>query len=202
MKTLSVHSQYPESHRLKQALMILNQGGILIYPTDSGYALGCSLTQSKAIHRIRHIRQLSERHHLTLLCRDLSEISRYAGIENDVFPIIKRHIPGPFTFILPATREVPRYLRTSHRGTIGIRVSEHPIVQCLLEHHGQPLVNSSLICPNEEEALCDPEDIQKRLKAQVDCFIETGIVCESLTTLVDLTDSPVTILRQGQGQLT
>jgi len=163
----SVHPDNPQARLLKQAVQLLNQGQVLAVPTDSSYALVCHVDDKAAVDQLRRIRGVDEKHHLTLLCRDLSELANYARVDNRQFRLIKQATPGPFTFILEATKEVPRRLSHPQRKTIGLRVPEHKVLQELLGLHGAPLIASTLIPPGEEQPLNDPQEIRERLEHQI-----------------------------------
>ncbi|MEQ2024755.1 L-threonylcarbamoyladenylate synthase [Xenorhabdus szentirmaii] len=197
-----IHPDNPQSRLIDQSMEVLKKGGVVIYPTDSGYAIGCCLENKDAMTRICRIRQLEGRHNFTLMCRDLSEISTYAHVDNQAFRLIKNNTPGNYTFILQATKEVPRRLMNEKRKTIGLRVPSNPIALALLEKMGEPLMSCSLILPGNDFAESDPEEIKETLGKQVDLIIHGGYLGQQPTTVVDLTgDSPV-ILREGEGNVT
>ncbi len=198
----SVHPDNPQARLLKQAVQLLGQGQVLAVPTDSSYALVCHLDDKAAVDRLRRIRGIDEKHHLALLCRDLSELANYAKVDNRQFRLLKLATPGPFTFILEATREVPRRLSHPQRKTLGLRVPAHAVLQALLALHGAPLIASTLILPGENEPLNDPQEIRQRLEHQIGAVIDAGACTLAPTTVVDMTaDTPV-LLRQGQGDPT
>lgn len=186
---------------IKQATEIMRDGGIVVYPTDSGYALGCHLDDKHAVTRIRQIRQLDEQHFLTLMCRDLSEIARFAKVNNAQFRLLKNNTPGSFTFIFEATKEVPKRLQHPKRSTIGIRVPDHPVALALLEDLGEPMLSSTLILPDVEWPLNDAELIRELLEKQVELVIDGGAVSVEFTTVVDLTHDTPVVLRQGKGDV-
>ncbi|MCK5726308.1 MAG: threonylcarbamoyl-AMP synthase [Thiotrichaceae bacterium] len=194
-----IHPENPQPRNICQAINIINKGGVIVYPTDSGYAIGCHLDDKSAVDRIRLIRRLNDKHHFTLMCRDLSEISRYAIVDNINYRLLKSHTPGGYTFILEASREIPRRLRHPKRKTIGIRIPDNNIALALLEELDAPLISSSLILPNDELPMSDPYEIQLQLEKQVDLIIDGGHCGNESTTVVDLIQSPPEILRQGQG---
>ncbi|CCW32513.1 L-threonylcarbamoyladenylate synthase [Xenorhabdus nematophila] len=197
-----IHPDNPQARLIEQSAEVLKKGGVVIYPTDSGYAIGCCLENKDAMTRICRIRQLEGRHNFTLMCRDLSEISTYAHVDNQAFRLIKNNTPGNYTFILQATKEVPRRLMNEKRKTIGLRVPSNPIALELLEKMGEPLMSCSLILPGNDFAESDPEEIKETLGKQVDLIIHGGYLGQQPTTVVDLTgDSPV-ILREGEGDVT
>ncbi|MFY9261926.1 MAG: L-threonylcarbamoyladenylate synthase [Gallionella sp.] len=197
----TIYPQNPNSRLIRQAVEILRDGGIVVYPTDSCYALGCHLGDKTAITRIRQIRQLDEQHHLTLMCRDLSEISHYARVDNHKFRLLKAHTPGSYTFILEATKEVPKRLQHPKRSTIGIRIPDHPVALALLEELGEPMLSSTLILPDEDFPLTDAEYIREVLEKQVDAVIDGGAVGLEFTTVLDLTGDEPLLLRQGKGDV-
>ncbi|MFM7025102.1 MAG: L-threonylcarbamoyladenylate synthase [Limnohabitans sp.] len=195
----TVHPDNPQARLLKQAVQLLNQGQVLAVPTDSSYALVCHVDDKSAVDQLRRIRGVDEKHHLTLLCRDLSELANYARVDNRQFRLIKQATPGPFTFILEATKEVPRRLSHPQRKTIGLRVPEHAVLQELLGLHGAPLIAATLILPGDEDPLNDPETIRERLEHQVGAVIDAGACALEPTTVVDMSDDELVIVRQGQG---
>jgi tRNA threonylcarbamoyl adenosine modification protein (Sua5/YciO/YrdC/YwlC family) len=195
----SVHPDNPQARLLKQAVQLLNQGSVLAVPTDSSYALVCHLDDKNAADQLRRIRAVDDKHHLTLLCRDLSELANYARVDNQQFRAIKQATPGPFTFILEATKEVPRRVSHPQRKTIGLRVPEHKVLQELLTLHGAPLLAATLIMPGEQVPLNDPEDIRERLEHQVGAVIDAGACSLEPTTVIDMSGDEPTVLRHGQG---
>ena len=197
-----LHPDNPQLRLIKQAVQIIDSGGIVALPTDSCYALVCHLDDKSAVERLRRIRGVDDKHHLTLLCRDLSEISLYARIDNRQYRLLKATTPGPYTFILEATKEVPRRLSHPSRKTIGLRVPENRIAHALLEELGQPLLGTTLILPGEEDALTDPDEIRDRLEKQIDLIIDGGACGLDPTTVIDLTGDGAALLRQGRGDST
>jgi tRNA threonylcarbamoyl adenosine modification protein (Sua5/YciO/YrdC/YwlC family) len=195
----SVHPDNPQARLLKQAVQLLNQGQVLAVPTDSSYALVCHVDDKAAADQLRRIRGVDEKHHLTLLCRDLSELANYARVDNRQFRLIKQATPGPFTFILEATKEVPRRLSHPQRKTLGLRVPEHLVLQELLALHGAPLIAATLILPGEEDPLNDPQDIRECLEHQIGAVIDAGACTLTPTTVVDMTQDDPVVLRLGQG---
>lgn len=193
-----IHPDNPQARLIKQAAQIIHGGGIVALPTDSCYALVCHLDDKAAVERLRRIRGIDEKQHLTLMCRDLSEISLYARVDNRQFRLLKSATPGPFTVILEATREVPRRLSHPSRKTIGLRVPEHPVTNALLEELGQPLIGSTLIMP-DGELLNDPDEIRDRLAKLVDLIIDGGPCPMEPTTVIDLTSDEPLLIRQGRG---
>ena len=195
---------YPDNINLRlirQAVAIIKDGGIVVYPTDSCYALGCHLDDKNALTRIRQIRQLDEQHHLTLMCRDLSEISNYARVDNSKFRLLKANTPGSYTFILEATREVPKRLQHPKRSTIGIRVPDHPVALALLEELGEPMASSTLILPDAVWPLNDAELIRELLEKKVEAVIDGGATGVDFTTVIDLTGDTPVLIRQGKGDI-
>lgn len=197
-----IHQDNPQPRLIRQAVDVLRTGGVIVYPTDSGYALGCTIGDKDALERIRQIRRLGERHHFTLVCRDLSEIATYAKVANSVYRLLKALTPGPYTFILPATREVPRRLQHPKRKTIGIRVPGNPIAQALLAELGEPMMSTTLILPGQELPESDPYEIRPLLERQVDLIVDGGYGDLEATTLVDLVDGVPVVLRRGKGDTT
>lgn len=196
---LQVHPKNPQARIVQQAAKIIEQGGIAVFPTDSAYALGCQLGNKDAIEKIQSLRQLDKNHNFTLLCKDLSELGTYARVENSIFRLIKAHTPGPYTFILPATHEVPRRLQHPKRKTIGLRIPDHPVTQLLLEILQEPLMSVTLILPPDQLPLSDPEEIYQRINRRVDVFIEAGSCGFEPTTVVDMVEGHPTIVRAGKG---
>ena len=194
-----IHTKNPQQRLIKQAVDIIHGGGVIVYPTDSSYALGCHIGDKKALDRLRRIRQIDEKHNLTLVCRDLTEISTYAKVSNTDYRLLKSLTPGPYTFILNATNEVPRRLMHPKRRTIGIRVVEHPIVSALLEALGEPLMSCTLILPGEEFPVTEAEDVHTILEHQVDLIIDGGHCGFEPTTVIRLTEDKPEIRRQGKG---
>jgi tRNA threonylcarbamoyl adenosine modification protein (Sua5/YciO/YrdC/YwlC family) len=194
-----IHPENPQSRLIKQAAQIVHVGGIVALPTDSCYALVCHLDDKDAVTRLRRIREVDDKHHLTLLCRDLSEIAQYARIDNVQYRLMKATTPGPYTFILEATREVPRRLSHPSRKTIGLRVPENPIARALLEELGQALLGTTLILPSQHVPLTDPDEIRDRLERQIELVIDGGACSLEPTTVIDLTGEEPLLLRQGRG---
>ncbi len=195
----TVHPDNPQARLLKQAVQLLNQGSVLAVPTDSSYALVCHLDDKNAADQLRRIRGVDDKHHLTLLCRDLSELANYARVDNQQFRAIKQATPGPFTFILEATKEVPRRVSHPQRKTIGLRVPDHKVLQELLALHGAPLLAATLIMPGEDLPLNAPEDIRERLEHQVGAVIDAGACSLEPTTVIDMSGDAPEVLRRGQG---
>lgn len=194
-----VHPDNPQLRLLKQAVDLLGKGGIVAVPTDSSYALACHLDDKSAADALRRIRGVDDKHHLTLLCRDLKELASYARVDNRQFRIIKAGTPGPFTFILEATKEVPRRVSHPKRATIGLRVPDHPALQALLELHGAPLLATTLIAPGETDPLNDTDEIRERFEHHIAAIIDAGACPSEPTTVVDLCGDAPAIVRQGRG---
>ncbi|MFJ9449999.1 MULTISPECIES: L-threonylcarbamoyladenylate synthase [unclassified Herbaspirillum] len=198
-----IHPDNPQLRLVKQAAQIIHGGGIVALPTDSCYALVCQLDNKDAVERLRRIRGVDEKHHLTLLCRDLSEIAQYAKVDNRQYRLLKAATPGPYTFILEATKEVPRRLSHPSRKTIGLRVPENQIAHALLAELGEPLIGTTLILPDQEDALTDAEEIRERLEKQIELVIDSGACSLEPTTVIDLSDDNEPVLvRQGRGDAT
>ncbi len=196
-----VHPDNPQPRLLKQAVALLERGGVLALPTDSSYALACHLDDKAAADRLRRIRGVDDRHHLTLLCRDLSELANYARVDNWQYRLIKSSTPGPYTFILQASKEVPRRVSHPQRKTIGLRVPEHTVLQDLLALHAGPLLATTLIAPGDTEPMNDAQEIRIRLEHQIDGVIDAGACAHEATTVVDLSDGAPVLVRQGRGDL-
>ena len=194
-----IHPENPQLRLIKQAAQIIHSGGIVALPTDSCYALVCHLDDKAAVERLRRIRAVDDKHHLTLLCRDLSEIALYARIDNRQYRVLKATTPGPYTFILEATKEVPRRVSHPSRKTIGLRVPENRIAHALLEELAQPLLGTTLILPGEAESLTDPDEIRGRLERQIELIIDGGACSLQPTTVIDLTGDEPVLIRQGRG---
>lgn len=197
-----IHPDNPQVRLINQAVEIIKKGGVIVYPTDSGYALGCGIGDKHAMDRIVAIRKLPENHNFTLVCSDLSEISIYAMVNNQAYRLIKNNVPNPYTFILTATKELPRRLMTK-RKTIGLRVPNNNIALALLQALGEPILSCSLMLPNvEDKTLSDPDEIHDLLAHQVDLVIHGGYLGESPTTVIDLSEDNPTIIREGSGDPT
>lgn len=196
-----IHPDNPQARLVRQAVEMLRGGGVIVYPTDSCYALGCQIGDKNAVERIRRIRQLDERHYFTLLCRDMGEMSAYAMVDNIAYRFIKNLTPGPYTFILPATRVVPKRLLQPKRKRIGVRIADNSIVTALLETLGEPLLSASLILPGEDLPLTDPYDMREVLGNQVDLVIDGGYCGFEATTMIEFTDEAPHVLRHGKGEV-
>lgn len=194
-----VHPDNPQRRLLAQAVAMLRDGAVVAYPTDSAYALGCHLEDKQALERLRRIRRVDERHNMTLVCRDLAEIATYARVDNPTYRLLKAHTPGPYTFILNATREVPRRMLHPKRRTLGLRIPDHAITRALLDELGEPLMSTTLILPGEDMPETDPWEIRQRLEHEVDLVIDGGHCGFDPTTVVDLTGDAPRILRRGKG---
>ncbi len=194
-----VHPTHPQPRLVRQAAAILRDGGVIAYPTDSSYALGCHVGDSGAAKRMRAIRGLGDAHFLTLVCRDLADAGHYARLANWQFKIVRQGIPGAFTFLLPATREVPRRLQHPKRNTVGVRVPDHPVVAALLAELAEPILSTTLILPGSDAPLNDPEEIRERLQQRVDLVIDAGPCGVEPTTVVDLTGPVPVLVRRGRG---
>ncbi|WP_445425050.1 L-threonylcarbamoyladenylate synthase [Alishewanella sp. HL-SH06] len=196
-----IHPDNPQQRLIKQAVQLIQKGGIVVYPTDSGYALGCHMGDKAAMDRILQIRQVSGDHNFTMMCRDLSELSVYAKVENSAFRLIKNNTPGAYTFILRGTKEVPRRLLNEKKKTIGLRIPEHKIALALLEELGEPMLSTSLILPGNEFAEADPDDMRQQLERQVDLILHGGVIGEDPTTVIDLSEEIPVIIREGRGDV-
>jgi tRNA threonylcarbamoyl adenosine modification protein (Sua5/YciO/YrdC/YwlC family) len=194
-----IHPDNPQLRLIKQACDIIRRGGLVVYPTDSGYALGCQIGDKAAMDRMRRLRQLDADHNFTLVCRDLSELSTYAKFNNAVFRMLKAHTPGPYTFVLPATKEVPKRLQHAKRKTIGLRIPEHTIALALLDELNEPLMSSTLILPGDDMPMTDAEDIVDAIGKQVDLIIDGGACGAEPTTVVEIFDDVPEVTRFGMG---
>jgi tRNA threonylcarbamoyl adenosine modification protein (Sua5/YciO/YrdC/YwlC family) len=197
MQTFYIHPEDPQPRLIEQAAALLRNDKLLIYPTDTSYAFGCRLGAKDALDKLKQIRELDDKHQFTLLCHDLSEIATYAAVDNIQFKQLKAHTPAPITFILNATKDVPKKLAHAKKKTIGIRVPSNPIAQALLAAMGEPILTSSLILPNHDQVLDDPFEIEELLGNQIDGLINAGIQTTLLTTIIDMTSSQPEIIRQG-----
>ena len=194
-----IHPENPQARLIRQAVDIIKGGGVVVYPTDSAYALGCHIGDKNALDRIRRIRKLDARHNFTLVCSDLSESATYAKVSNAVYRLLRQTTPGPYTFILPATSEVPRRLMHPKRKTVGLRVPDNPIAAALLADLGEPLMSVTLILPGDDLPLMDPYDIRETLEHEVDLVIDGGYCGLEPTTVVDLADESPLVVRVGKG---
>lgn len=194
-----IHSESPQLRLIHRAVEILRKGGVIVYPTDSSYAIACLIGDKQAMDKIRRIRQLDDKHDFTLVCKDLAQVSMFTKISNDAYRLIKALTPGAFTFILEATREVPRRMQHPKKKTIGIRIPDHPITQLLVQELGEPLFSSTLILPGENEPLTDPYEIRDKLEHELDLVIDGGIIEFEQTTIIEFSVNGTEIIRQGKG---
>lgn len=201
MQYFSIHAINPQQRMIKAAAAIVHNGGVIAYPTDSCYALGCHIGDKVALQRIQQIRMLDKKHNLSLLCQDLSEIGNYAKVYNASFRLMKSLTPGPYTFLLKATKDVPRRLQHPKRNTIGLRIPNNQIVLNLLSVLGEPMLSTSLILPGDEQPLVEPQEIATKLRGQIDLVIDGGIGGLHATTVVDLAEGQATIVRHGVGDI-
>ncbi len=199
LKRLYLHPVNPQLKLVQEAAAVIERGGVIVYQTDTAYALGCCIGNKQALDRVRRIRRLSDKHLFSLLCRDIAEISIYSQVDNPTFRLLKAVLPGPYTFVLRATREVPRRVMNPRRKTIGVRLINSPIVSALLNKISGPLLTTTLIMPDAELPLTEPDEIENTLKKQVDLLLDTGTGLLSETSVVDLTDSMPLVLREGLG---
>ena len=196
-----IHPKNPQKRLIHQSVRIVQEGGVIAYPTDSGYALGCHLGDRQSVDRIRRIRGLDAKHYFTLVCRDLSDVGTYARFDTPEYRLLKKSTPGPYTFILRATREVPRRLMNPMRKTVGLRVPDHPVTHALLEELNEPILSTTLILPGDTISLNDASEIRERLEHEVDLVIDGGSCGTIPTTVVDLSDTVPHILRKGKGDV-
>ncbi|HEX7011254.1 MAG TPA: L-threonylcarbamoyladenylate synthase [Steroidobacteraceae bacterium] len=199
---IEIHPTHPQPRLIRQAVALIREGGLAVYPTDSSYALGCHIGDKAAMERIARIRQTDKHHHFTLVCRDLSEIARYARVNNQQYRTLKAFTPGPYTFILRATRETPKRLQNPRRRTIGIRVPDHPVPLALLAELNEPIMSSTLILPGETLPMTDAREIQERLYHEVDAVIDGGNCGLEPTSVIDLEGPVPVVLRRGKGDVT
>ncbi|OCG59656.1 threonylcarbamoyl-AMP synthase [Gilliamella sp. Nev5-1] len=198
-QTFYIHPDNPQKRLLEQVVNILNDGGVIAFPTDSGYSLGCLLDNKQGVDRICQIRQLDKRHHFTLMCSGLSELSCYAYVDNTTFRLLKNNTPGKYVFILQASKEVPRRLLNEKRKTIGLRIPDDKIDLALLELLGQPLMTTTLILPNDDQAQSDPDEIEDKIGHQLDAIVHGGYISQQPTSVIDLTNDYPEIIRKGSG---
>ena len=198
---LSIHPESPQTRLIAQAVEVIERNGVIVYPTDSGYALGCRLGDREAMERILQIRQIELSHHLTLVCHDLSELGQYARVDNQQYRLLKQLTPGAYTFILPATKEVPRRTLHPKRATIGLRVPDHPVAQALLKALGEPILSCTLMLPDVDVPLSDADDIAEKIGKRVDLIIDSGHCEPESTTVLDLTEDEIVVVREGKGDL-
>lgn len=197
----AIHPTHPETRLIKRAVDIVRKGGVIAYPTDSCYAIGCHIGDKHAMERIRRIRGVDERHHFTLVCRDLSDIGTFAKVDNAQYRLLKSHTPGTYTFILDATRELPRRLAHPKRATVGVRVPEHPVTHALLTELNEPLLSSTLMLPGDVDPLNDAETIRAKLEHQLDLILDGGACGIEPTTVIDLSGSAPILVRRGKGDI-
>ncbi len=197
-----VHPENPQQRLLNQAVDLVKRGEVIVYPTDSGYAIGCRMEEKRALDELCSIRQIDQDHHFTLMCRDMSELSIYAKVDNSAFRQVKNNTPGPYTFIFKATKEVPRRLQNPKKKTIGIRVPDNIIALQLLETLDEPLMSTTLILPGEEYAESDPDEIRDKLEHRVGVILHGGYLGEHPTTVIDYSEGPATVVREGSGDVT
>lgn len=197
----AIHPTHPETRLIKRAVDIVRKGGVIAYPTDSCYAIGCHIGDKHAMERIRRIRGVDERHHFTLVCRDLSDIGVFAKVDNAQYRLLKAHTPGTYTFILDATRELPRRLAHPKRATVGVRVPEHPVTHALLTELNEPLLSSTLMLPGDVDPLNDAETIRANLEHQLDLILDGGACGIEPTTVIDLSGSAPILVRRGKGDI-
>ena len=200
-KLIDIHPSDPQPRRVGEIVQIIRDGGLIAYPTDSSYAFGCHIGDKRAIERIHRIRRTDKKHNFTLVCSDLSEISIYARVENWAYRLIKSMTPGPYTFILPATREVPKRLQNPKRRTIGLRVPDHPLVHAVLERLGEPIMSSTLTLPGDSMPLTDPFEIEDRIGHEIDAIVDAGPTGIEPTSVLDMTGGAVEVLRAGRGDV-
>ena len=200
-KLLAIHPTHPQARLIAHAVDVVRRGGVIVYPTDSCYALGCHIGDKDAALRLRRIRQVDDRHHFTIACRDLSDIAAFARVDNAQYRLLKAATPGAYTFILEASREVPRRLAHPKRRTIGLRVPDHPIAQALLAELGEPLLSTTLLLPETDEPLNDAHEIEEQLGRLVDLIIDGGACGLSPTSVIDMTGDAPVVLRAGAGAL-
>jgi tRNA threonylcarbamoyl adenosine modification protein (Sua5/YciO/YrdC/YwlC family) len=195
----TVHPDNPQARLMRESVKILRGGGVMAYPTDSSYAFGCMIGNKEGMERIRAIREVDDKHHFTLVCRDLSEIARYAKVDNKQYRLLKTATPGSFTFILEATREVPRRLQHPKRSTIGLRVPDHPVVSALLAEIGEPILSMTLSLAGDDQPMNDPEAIRERIGNRVDLIVDAGLCSIEPTSVIDLSGDAPELLRRGRG---
>ncbi len=200
-KLIEIHPKDPQPRLVKSIVEIIRSGGVIAYPTDSSYAFGCHIGDKHAIDRIHRIRRTDKKHNFTLVCADLSEISVYARVDNWAYRMIKSMTPGPYTFILPATREVPKRLQNPKRRTIGLRVPDHVLVRAMLEELGEPIMSSTLLLPGDDLPLTDPLEIEERIGRDIDAIVDAGPAGIEPTTVLDLSNDTVEVLRVGRGDV-
>ncbi|MFT4938194.1 MAG: tRNA threonylcarbamoyl adenosine modification protein (Sua5/YciO/YrdC/YwlC family) [Paraglaciecola sp.] len=196
-----IHPDNPQARLIKQACELIHKGEVVVYPTDSGYSIGCHMDDKSALERLCKVRQIGKDHNFTLMCKDMSELSEYARVDNSAFRMIKNNTPGPYTFILKATKEVPKRLQNPKRRTIGIRVPDNAIALALLEELGEPMMSTTLILPGALVAESNPDDIREKLEKQVGLIIHGGFLGEQPTTIIDMSEGDATVIRHGSGDI-
>ncbi|MUH71727.1 L-threonylcarbamoyladenylate synthase [Psychrosphaera haliotis] len=196
-----IHPENPQGRLISQAVQIIRQGGVVVYPTDSGYAIGCALGDKKAMDRIVQIRKIDKNHNFTLVCKDFSEIANFARVDNQAFRAIRAHSPGPYTFIFKGTKEVPKRVLNEKRKTIGIRIPDNKIALAMLEELGEPIMSTSLLLPGEDFSESDPDEIRFRIEKQVDLIIHGGYLIETQTSIIDFSEGEAEIIRRGEGDV-
>ena len=199
MGMIEIHPTHPQARLIQQIVDVVSRGGVIVYPTDSAYALGCAIDNKEGVERIRRIRELSKAHNFTLMCRDLSELSVYARVDNTIFRLLKSHTPGPYTFVMQATREVPKRLQHPKRKTIGLRIPDHPVALALLEALDMPMLSVSFILPGMDLPISDIDDLDVAFEKMVDQIVDSGNCGIEPTTVVDLTDDFPQLIRLGKG---
>ena len=200
-RLIEVHPDNPQPRRVAEIVETIREGGLIAYPTDSSYAFGCHIGDKRAMDRIRRIRRTDKNHNFTLVCSDLSEISTYARVDNWAYRMLKAMTPGPYTFILPATREVPKRLQHPKRRTIGLRVPDHALVRAVLDALGEPIMSSTLLLPGDDLPLTDPHEIEERIGHEIDLIIDAGATGIEPTSVLDLSEGTVQVLRVGRGDV-
>ena len=200
-RLIEVHPDNPQPRRVAEIVETIREGGLIAYPTDSSYAFGCHIGDKRAMDRIRRIRRTDKNHNFTLVCSDLSEISTYARVDNWAYRMLKAMTPGPYTFILPATREVPKRLQHPKRRTIGLRVPDHALVRAVLDSLGEPIMSSTLLLPGDDLPLTDPHEIEERIGHEIDLIIDAGATGIEPTSVLDLSEGTVEVLRVGRGDV-
>jgi tRNA threonylcarbamoyl adenosine modification protein (Sua5/YciO/YrdC/YwlC family) len=195
-----IHSENPQKRLIYQAVDILRKGGVIVYPTDSAYALACHIGDKAALDKIKRIRQLDDKHNFTLICKELAQVSTFSAVSNDVHRLIKNLTPGAFTFIIDATKEVPKRMMHAKRKTIGIRIPDNNIALALVEELGEPLLSTTMIMPNDDHALSDPYEIKKLLEYELDLIIDAGIITCDASTIISCVSGKIELIRQGKGE--
>lgn len=198
---IEIHPTHPQQRLIAAVVQVIRGGGLIAYPTDSSYAFGCHIGDKRSMDRIRRIRRTDKNHNFTLVCSDLSEISTYARVDNWAYRLVKSLTPGPYTFILPATREVPKRLQNEKRRTIGMRVPDHPVVQAMLDSLGEPIMSGTLQLPGDDLPMTDPFEIEQRIGHEIDAIIDAGPVGIEPTSVLSLSGGDVDVLREGRGDV-